>query len=101
MDENGGAVTFKGYECKEGKKYAEAEAREPLRILTATVRIHSDLRSMLPVRTDRPIPKKMLGPCMKALANVRLTPPVETGQVVLSDILRTGAKIIATMGLFT
>lgn len=90
------AITFEGYECKEGKKYAEAEAHGPLRILTATVIMDSEIRPLLPVKTNKAIPKDKLKLCMRVLAKVRVKHPVSMGQVILTNILDTGADIITT-----
>jgi len=62
MTESSGEVTFKGYGCLEGKKYAKAEATEPVRILTATVFTESQTRPLLPVRTNKAIPRDKLEP---------------------------------------
>ena len=95
-DETNKVVRFEGYECKEGKKYAEAEAYGPLRLLTATVIMDSEVRRLLPVKTSRPIPKDKLKPCMRVLAGIRVKPPVVRGQVILANILGTGADIVTT-----
>ena len=95
-DETNKGVTFEGYECKEGKKYAKSEALEPLRILTATVITGSMIRPLLPVKTNKAIPKNKLKLCMRVLAKVRVKPPVSMGQVILTNILDTGADIITT-----
>jgi CxxC motif-containing protein len=93
-DETNKVVTFEGYECKEGKKYAESEALEPLRILTATVITESKIRPLLPVKTNKAIPKNKLKQCMRVLARVRAKPPVSMGHVIVPNILDTGADIV-------
>ena len=95
-DETNKVVRFEGYECKEGKKYAEAEAHGPLRILTATVIMDSEIRPLLPVKTNKAIPKDKLKLCMRVLAKVRVKHPVSMGQVILTNVLGTGADIITT-----
>jgi CxxC motif-containing protein len=98
-DQAGKITLFEGYDCKQGKKYAEAEASEPSRVLTATVMIDSRNRSLLPVKADKAIPKNRLKDCMRILAKVRVAAPVKIGQVIIPDILDTGANIVATMNI--
>jgi CxxC motif-containing protein len=95
----GEAVTAEGHRCKEGKKYAQAEVAHPVRILTATVIAEGGTDRLLPVRTDRVIPKDKLRACMKALAEVRVRPPVRAGQVIVCNLANTGANIVATTAL--
>ena len=96
MTKESGEVTFEGYGCKEGKKYAKAEATESVRIFTATVITESKKRPLLPVKTDKAIPKDKLKQCMRVLARVIARPPVRVGQVIAPNILDTGANIVST-----
>jgi CxxC motif-containing protein len=98
-DQTGKIILFEGYDCTQGKKYAETEAREPSRVLTATIRIDSRNRSLLPVKADKAIPRNRLKDCMKVLAKVRVAVPVRIGQVIIPDILDTGANVVATMNI--
>lgn len=94
-----GKVTSEGYDCKEGRKYAEAEARESLRVLTATVITESTMRPLLSVRSSSPIPKHTLQECMRLLATIRVKPPIRPGELIVFNILHTGANIVATAEL--
>jgi CxxC motif-containing protein len=96
VDETGGKATLEGYECKEGKKYAEIEAHEPLRVLTATVITESKRRPLLPVKSSKAIPKDKLSECVRVLAGLKVKPPVAAGQVLVPDIFNTGANIVST-----
>jgi CxxC motif-containing protein len=98
-DEKNKVLTFEGYECKEGKKYAESEALDPLRILTATIITESTIRPLLPVKTNKAIPKNKIKQCMKVLAKVRVKPPVGMGHVIVLNILDTGADIVTETDL--
>ena len=98
-DDTKQGVTFEGYECKEGKEDAKTEAEEPLRILTATVFTESKIRPLLPVKTNKPIPKNKLKQCMRVLANVRVKPPVSMGHVIVPNILDMGANVVTGVEL--
>lgn len=93
------ALKLDGYGCKRGKLYAAEECFAPKRILTGSVRVCNAARKMLPVRTTVPIPKDQLFACMKELKKVSLEAPVTSHQVILSDILGTGADLVASMEL--
>lgn len=95
IDEKGDITDMTGHQCKEGKKHAESEYRNPVRVLTATVLVEGNTRRTLPVRTDKPIPKGKLKEAMRALAEVRVKPPVKMGQAIVSNILNTGADLVA------
>jgi len=84
-------------ECKRGYAYAETEFLNPCRILTSSVLLDNAYRNMLPVRSSAPIPKKLLLDCMCEIKKHRISAPVEMHQVIISDILGSGADIISSM----
>jgi CxxC motif-containing protein len=84
-----------GNQCKEGKKYVTAEFQNPVRVFTAAVLTDGGGR-LLSVRTDKPVSKSRLHELMRAVAKVRVKPPVKMGQEIVHDILGTGANLIAT-----
>ena len=99
VDETGEVKKFAGYECKEGRAYVKNEVKDPVRMLTATVIVDSKIRAALPARLSRAIPKNTIKDCMNVIAKARLKPPVKAAQVIIPNILDTGADLIATMGL--
>ncbi|MCD6419973.1 MAG: DUF1667 domain-containing protein [Synergistetes bacterium] len=98
LTESGEILSVSGNSCPRGEEYAEQEIKQPLRILTTTVRVLSkDIEHpRLPVRTQGLIPKVLLKKCMKTLASVEVRPPVRVGDVVLENILSTGVDVIST-----
>jgi CxxC motif-containing protein len=95
---DGDIESVAGNQCKEGKKYAILEFQLPLRVFTSTVLTESDI-GVLPVRTDKPVPKTKIVELMQAVADIRIKPPIGIGQVIVHDILKTGANLIATNNL--
>jgi CxxC motif-containing protein len=71
------------------------ELIEPMRILTTTVRIQGARWPVIPVRTDKAVPKRLFPPAMKQLRRIKLQAPVNMLDVVVKDILHTGASVIA------
>ena len=89
-------VQIEGKICKRGKNYLKQEYIEPKRILTSTVIIENSPKKRLPVRTAEAIPKKKMFLVMEKLAQVKVQPPIQIGQVVVADILSTGVDVVAS-----
>ena len=89
-------ISMEGNKCEKSVEFVSQELIEPMRILTTTVRIQGSRWPVVPVRTDRAVPKRLFPRIMKRLRLVELQAPVNMLDVVLRDILRTGANIIAT-----
>ena len=96
-EEHGYAVTGNG--CPRGAEYGKIELTHPTRVVTSTVRCAGGRYPRCPVKTDRPVPKEMILPVMRALDGAQLTAPVRTGQVVLENVCGTGANVVATRNL--
>lgn len=92
-------VEVEGNKCDKGREYALSEYHDPRRVLTSTVRTSCADRPLLPVRTDRPIPKHLLIEAVRLLAQTRVSPPVRAGEVVIAGVLGTDASVIATSDL--
>ena len=99
VDDKGEVTSITGNKCKEGEKYALDELRNPVRVLTATVLTEGSAQALLPVRTNKPIPKNLLLESMRVVARVKVKPPVKAGQVLLPNLLESGADLISTADL--
>jgi CxxC motif-containing protein len=87
---------IKGEQCKRGKEYAIQEVTDPRRMLTSTVRIKEGTQKMLPVRSDKQMPKHLIKKAVKQLAAHTVDAPVRCGDVIIHNILDTNINIIAT-----
>ncbi|RJP30877.1 MAG: DUF1667 domain-containing protein [Actinobacteria bacterium] len=96
QDKKGNVAGLKGAECKQGQKYVLEELKNPVRTLTATVPTGDEGFPLLPVRTSLSILKTLLKPVMVETARVKVKPPVKAGDVILKNVKRTGADLIAT-----
>ena len=94
--EEGNETKYIGYGCSRGLEYAKDEFTQPKRILTTTIHVKGGELEFLPVRTDKPIPKRLLFDAMAILRKIEVTAPVEVCFVVVKNILDTGADVIAT-----
>ena len=92
-------VSIEGSKCAKGKDFVSQELEEPMRILTTTIRIEGAKWAMLPVRTDRPIPKRLLFRVIEELASIELRAPVKMADVVIGDIAGTGANVVTTRNM--
>ena len=63
--EEGKVVSVLGNTCPRGKVYAETECVSPMRTITTTVRCQNG--EILPVKTDRAIPKNNIFEAMKII----------------------------------
>ena len=90
-----GVESIFGEGCMRGRRYAEAEFLNPVRILTSTVRRTDTDLDVLPVRTAGPIPKSLLFEAMQTIRTVSVTPPVAIHEVVVENFLGTGVDLIA------
>ena len=88
-----------GMRCAHGRRYARKEFLAPERMLTSTVRVKGGRTRMAPVRSSKPIAKGKILRCMDRLARLEVEAPVRAGQVVVKNILRSGADIVATRGV--
>jgi len=94
-----GGWRVSGSTCARGRAYAVQEVSAPVRTLTSTVRIEGARLPRLPVRTSAPVPKDRLEACMAVIDRVTARHPVAMGQVLVRDLLGTGADLIASRSL--
>jgi len=96
VHEDSNIISVEGNKCEKSLEFVTQELIEPMRILTTTVRIQGSRWPVVPVRTDRAVPKRLFPRIMKRLRLVELKAPVNMLDVVVKDILHTGANVIAT-----
>ena len=95
VTEADGILSVTGNTCPRGEEYGRSEFTCPVRTLTSTVRVIGAAEPLLPVRTDRPIPKDKLTECMALIRDLTVKAPVTTHQVLLENIADTGADLVA------
>ena len=89
-------LTAEGYSCKRGLEYANTEYAHPVRILTTLVKIAGVQNDLLPVRSNKPLPKESLFACMEQIRAAAVKLPVKRYDVIIADICGTGVDIVAT-----
>ena len=93
--EDGVVVEMHGYTCKRGRAYVAEEVTAPKRMVTTTVRVNGGALALLPVVSDRPVPKEQIFACLAQLRKVAVSAPVTTDSVVVADILGLGVNFVA------
>ena len=94
--ENCKVIKVEGAKCPKGIGYAISEIEDPSRILTATVVAEGLGIRLIPVRTNKPIPKKDILKAMEEIRRVKVTTPIEVGDTIVENFLGLGVKLVAT-----
>ena len=89
-------VKVSGNLCPKGLVYAASEIENPARILTSAVLGKGLDLKMIPVRTDRPIPKSRLMEAMREIKNLKIEKEVHLGDVIAENFLGLGVNLIST-----
>ena len=83
-----------GNTCPRGANYGKEELTNPVRVITSTIKIVGGIHKRLPVKTNKAIPKDLNFKCMELLKGIELHSPVKRGDVVIKNVLDTGADIV-------
>ena len=91
-------ITVTGNACPRGQEYAVNECINPVRTVTATVRVFNRYNTMVSVKTSVPVAKDKMMDVMKVLRETQVKAPVHIGDVILKDIC--GSDIVATKTVY-
>lgn len=89
-----GGVKVSGNTCPKGEEYAVNECINPVRTVTATVRVSNRYHTMVSVKTATPVPKNKMMDVMTILRKIQVEAPVKIGDVILTDVC--GSDIVVT-----
>lgn len=92
VDDN---LNVSGNTCPRGEAYAKAELTNPVRMITSTVAIISKVDSRLPVRTNKPISKKLMFEVIEEIKKIEVKAPIKIGDVIIKGVLGTDVDIIS------
>jgi CxxC motif-containing protein len=96
VHDGGKIISMEGNKCEKSEEFVRQELIEPMRILTTTVRIEGSKWPVVPVRTDKAVPKRLFPRIMRQLRRIKLQAPVNMLDVVVRDIAGAGANVITT-----
>ena len=94
---NGSDVQVTGNTCPKGEEYAINECTNPVRTVTACVRVANRENTMVSVKTDAPVPKGSMMDVVAKLRSIQVDAPVRIGDVVLKDVF--GANVVVTKNI--
>lgn len=99
--ENKKLISVSGATCKRGEKYAADEIENPRRTVTSTIPVNGEMVKLLPVKTDKPIPKGKIPEAMKIINKQRAAVPVKVGDIIVADFIGKGINLVAcrTVGI--
>lgn len=90
-----GNITVTGNTCPRGAKYARKELTCPTRTLTCTVKVTGGVRPLVAAKSNKEVPRGSQVECMQIVRRAVASAPIKAGDVLVPDILGTGADIIA------
>ncbi len=94
--EHGKVIKTSGNRCPRGETYARQEAIDPMRVLPTSVRVIGGRCPLVSVKTDRPVPKRLIAEIMQHVRKMSIRAPVEIGQIIASHLNGTDANLVAT-----
>ena len=89
-------IKVSGNTCKIGEEYAKRECTNPTRIVTSSILVEGGDMEVVPVKTEKDIPKTKVFEIVKALKGIKVKAPVNVGDVIFQNILDTGVDVVAT-----
>ncbi len=96
-----GVSGIKNHLCRLALDYVTSELFDPRRLLTTSMPVDGGNWPLVSVKTDPPIPKNMMLEAMDEITGERATAPIKVGDVLIKDLLGTGANVVATRNVKT
>lgn len=95
--QDGKMMSCDGNKCPKGVEYARNEISNPVRILTSTVLMKSG--ELLPVKSNKPLPKGKIVGIVNELSKIRVKIPVNIGDTIVHNICGMDVDIVATKSI--
>ncbi len=89
-------IEAQGNRCKRGLEFAKQEITDPLRVVVTSVRVEGGEIPMASVRSDKPVPLRIMEEIMGVIRQAKVSAPVRRGNIIIENVLNTGANIIIT-----
>lgn len=88
---DGKVLSVTGNTCPRGKVYGETECTNPTRTITTTVKCKDG--TIIPVKTETPVPKDKIFEAMKIINKAAPVLPISVGDVIIEDVF--GSRVVA------
>ncbi len=92
-------IEVDGNTCKLGLDYAEQEIFDPRRMVASTVKVKNGYHPLVPVYTEKPVPKPKIFDVLVEIRKVEVEAPVKINDVIIEDVVGTGINVIASRDL--
>ena len=96
VTQRGAEVIVEGAQCEHGEEYGRQELLEPKRVVTAVVKTASTSAPYVSVKTSQALPKPLINGLLKKLYTLNVSPPIKSGQTLLSDFQGSGVDVVYT-----
>ena len=96
MDEKENITDITGNTCKRGEVYARNEVKNPVRVVTSTVKLDGGKEYSVSVKTAEKKKKNKMKEAMIEINKASIKAPVHVGDIVIENIADTGISLIAT-----
>lgn len=92
-------IEVEGNTCRLGVDYAEQEIFDPRRMVATTVKVKNGYHPLVPVYTEKPVPKPKIFDVLAEIRKAEVEAPVKINDVIIEDVLGTGINVIASRDL--
>lgn len=92
-------IDVEGNTCKLGIDYAEQEIFDPRRMVATTVKVKNGYHPLVPVYTEKPVPKPKIFDVLAEIRKVEVEAPVKINDIIIENVLDTGINVIASRDL--
>jgi len=93
VEKKDGKIVVTGNSCPRGAEYGAKEVVAPERVVTTVKRYKF---GTICLKTDRPIPKKLIDEILREIAGKNVPKIVKVGDIFFKNILNTNSNIIVT-----
>lgn len=92
-------IDVEGNTCKLGMDYAKQEIFDPRRMVASTVRVKNGYHPLVPVYTEKPVPKPKIMDVLAEIRQVEVEAPISIKDVIIENVLDTGINVVASRNL--
>ncbi|MHA1820215.1 MAG: DUF1667 domain-containing protein [Promethearchaeota archaeon] len=89
-------LVVSGFTCPKGMEFGKQEFLEPKRMLITTMKIKNGVLPVIPVRSNKPIPKEMIFKAMEEVNNTEVKAPVKMGDVLIKNLFNLNVDVVAS-----
>lgn len=95
VSQNDGELVIEGNRCGRGYQFVQKHLKADERVVTGRCLLSGGQMNRLPVATSMEIPENLVQEVLEVIQNTRVHAPIKRGQVIIENILGTGADVIA------